>query len=261
MADTLVDAAGCRPDFYIAALARSGSTMLCNWLTRPPDQLVFVEPFFRRISNPRLLRIQLSDFGLAANDAEWSHEDSTGAERFRRLMSPRLKGRHWAFKEVLCEEHFGVIQDFSPPRVLITVRDIADVALSFFEKHRIQDNLERFSDEWVREYCLRESAGLMEFRELLRGLAIPFLVVRYEDFTRSELVQQQVAQFVGWEPGGEVASHLDEFDRGFEVERHGTAISSRVRHHGERELKAAELEAARAIAEQCAVFQAAFGYA
>jgi len=49
------------PDFYVAAIGRSGSTMLCNWLSRPPAQLVFVEPFFTRARNPELLRIQLEE--------------------------------------------------------------------------------------------------------------------------------------------------------------------------------------------------------
>jgi len=74
------------PDFYIAAIGRSGSTMLSNWLCRPPQQLVFVEPFFLRPSNPRLLRIQLRDFGMAVSDAEWAPRDESGPERFTRIM-------------------------------------------------------------------------------------------------------------------------------------------------------------------------------
>jgi len=260
MPDALVETALDSPDFYIAAMGRSGSTMLCNWLTRPPGQLVFVEPFFRRTSNPRLLRIQLASFGLAVDEAEWSGEDATGAQRFRRLMGPRLQGKRWAFKEVLCEEHFAVLDAFSPPRVVITVRDIADVALSFFEKHRLQNNLDRFDDEWVRDYCLRESAGLLEFRGILRARGIPFLTVRYEDFTRSEPVRRQVAEFVGWKPGGAIASHLAEFDRGFEIDRHGTEISATLRLRAERQLGREHLEASDALADQCAEYQREFGY-
>ena len=248
------------PDFYVAAMGRSGSTMLCNWLTRLPDQLVFVEPFFRRPSNPPPLRIQLSDFGLAADDDEWSRQDLTGPQRFQRLMGPRLQGKRWAFKEVLCEEHASVLDAFSPPRVMITVRNMADVALSFFEKHRLQNNLDRFGDQWVRDYCLREAAGLVEFHELLRSRDIPSMVVRYEDFTRSEAIRREVSEFVGWQPGGNTARHLARFNRGFEVERHGTGISSALRLRGQRHLTGQELRAAEAIAADCASYQSAFGY-
>src|SRR5439155_14370338 len=136
-----------RPDFYIASIGRSGSTLLCNWLTRLPDQLVFNEPFFCRTDNSRLLKIQLDGFGMPATPAEWEARDEAAEERFERLMANRLDGRRWAFKEVLCEEHGRAHDHFDPPKVMITVRNIVDVALSFFEKHRAQANLARFCDE------------------------------------------------------------------------------------------------------------------
>jgi hypothetical protein len=249
-----------RPDFYVAAMGRSGSTMLCNWLTRPPEQLVFIEPFFTRTSNPRLLRIQLADFGLAVDDEHWAFADDTAAERFRRLMAARLRGRRWGFKEVLTEEHYRAIGAFSPQRVLITVRNIADVALSFFEKHRLQNNIDRFDDEWVIQYCCRESAGLLAFREFVERRGIPLLTVRYEDFTRSEETRRRVVEFIDWEPGGDTGSHLGDFDRGFEIERHGRGISAAVRARSERELDSALLAAAGELASRCAEYQRAFAY-
>lgn len=261
MAEPFIGNGVAPPDFYVAAIGRSGSTLLCNWLTSPPDRLVFVEPFFMRTSNPRLLRIQLADFGLAVPDDEWERTDPTGAERFRRIMWPRLQGRRWAFKEVLCEEHVRVLDAFAPPRVLITVRNIADVALSLFEKHRLQDNLDRFDDQWVIEYCLRESSGMLEFRDLLDRRGVPYLVVRYEDFTGSEEARRSVENFVGWEAGGEIGSHLAEFDRSFEVERHGGAISGNLRTPSERHLNRDHLATAEEIAGRCAAYQSAFGFA
>ncbi len=249
------------PDFYIAAIGRSGSTLLSNWLTRPPDRLVFIEPFFLRTSNPRLLRIQLANFGLPVDDQDWSRGDTDAAQRFRRIMGPRLIGRRWAFKEVLCEEHFKILDAFAPPRVVITVRNIADVALSLFEKHRLQNNLDRFDDAWVSEYCLRESAGILEYQELLARRGIPFHVLRYEDLIRSDAARLGVADFVGWEGGGVIDSHLAQFDRGFEVERHGREVSGQARDRAERRLGARQLETADGIAERCSSYQSAFGYA
>lgn len=247
------------PDFYVAAIGRSGSTMLCNWLSRPPEQLVFNEPFFRRSTNPRLLRIQLADFGMAASDEEWGQTDAGGRDRFRRLMARRLEGRRWAFKEVLCEEHVAVLDIFRPPRVIITVRDIEDVAVSFFEKHRLQDNLDRFDDHWVVDYCLRESSGILEFRQILSDRGIPHYVARYEDFAGSEQKRQQIANFVGWRGGGDTSAHLDLFDRGFEAERHGRSVSNPL-STGERTLNDKERELARTIAERCGNYQAQFEY-
>jgi len=248
------------PDFYVAAMGRSGSTMLCNWLSSPPDHLVFLEPFFLRPMNSRLLRIQLRDFGMPASDDEWQQHDETAGERFNRLMGGRLKGRQWALKEVLCEEHFRVLETLAPPKVLITVRNIEEVALSFFEKHRAQDNLDRFSDTWVVEYCRRETTGILEFRQLLTKLGVPHRVVRYEDFTQSESNRASVAEFVGWPGGGATGSHFAEFDRAFEIERHGVTVSAEIRTRIDRNLGYDELRLSKELAKECADYQSEFDY-
>jgi hypothetical protein len=249
-----------RPDFYIAAIGRSGSTMLCNWLTRLPDQLVFNEPFFCRPENSRLLRIQLESFGMPVDPAEWEARDEAVQERFERLMTHRLQGRRWAFKEVLCREHRRVLDHFDPPKVVITVRNIIDVALSFFEKHRAQGNLARFSDEWVADYCVKETEGIVRFQQRLVERGVPSTVVRYEDFARSVDERRSVERFLGWTGGGETALNFEEFDRAFEVERHGTSVSSRVFGRRQRRLSPMEFELAAGIGERCDGYQRHFGY-
>jgi sulfotransferase family protein len=249
-----------RPDFYIAAMGRSGSTMIANWLTSPPDRLVFVEPSFLSLPNTRLLRIQLEAFGLGPTGKEWCLEGENAASRFARLMAPRLAGRKWAVKEVLCTEHLKALDRLHPRLVLITVRNIVDVALSFFEKHRLQDNLTRFSDQWVVDYCTREAAGLVDLREELKRRSIPFQIVRYEDFTRSEDCRDRVATFLGWPGGGSTLANLDRFDRSFEADRHGSAVSPRNRRASEREVDESLVRLAEAIGRQCREYQHAFGY-
>lgn len=249
-----------RPDFYIASLGRSGSTMLGNWLSLPPRQLVFNEPFFTRPANSRLLRIQLANFGMPATDVEWQQPATSGPERFRSLMTERLRGRRWAFKEVLCEEHAKVLRDFDPPRIIITVRNVTDVALSFFEKHRLQDNLARFGDDWVVDYCVRETEGLLRLERHLLSSGRAYQVVRYEELTRSADVQRSVAAFVEWDSGGSVNAHLRDFDRDFEVERHGSEITSSIRTAQRRNLGPELQRLAREISERCIEFQRRFNY-
>ncbi len=248
------------PDFYFAAIGRSGSTMLSNWLSNPPDRIVFNEPFFLRPGNSRLLRIQLGALGMAVSDPEWAQAEESPLERFRRLMGPRLRGRRWAAKEVLCEEHVAMTKAFAPPRVLVSVRNIVDVALSFFEKHRLQKNLDRFGDDWVTEYCLRESAGLLDYLAMLEASGTPCLVARYEDVTKSANELERIALFTGWPGGGEVAANLEAYGRGFEASRHGQSIA--VSRHG-RDRRAVPKECVRSaamIGERCASYQRRFGY-
>ena len=249
-----------RPDFYLAAMGRSGSTMICNWLTDAPDQLVFIEPSFLSLPNTRLLRIQLDHFGMAASDAEWAIQDQTAEARFQRLMSRRLARKRWGLKEVLCSEHRFAIERLMPRRVVISARNIGDVALSFFEKHRLQGNLNRFDDQWVVDYCIREAAGLVALRMELEAGSLPFAIVRYEDFTRSEDSRQEIADFISWRGGGPTAAQFDRFDRSFEVERHGSGVSAHIRTEAERDLGQAERELASHIARQCEEYQRVFGY-
>lgn len=248
------------PDFYIAAMGRSGSTMIANWLTSSACRLVFIEPSFLRLPNTRLLRIQLESLGLGPTDEEWNEEDTSASSRFGRLMAPRLAGRSWAVKEVLCSEHFAALGQLGPKRVLITVRNIADVALSFFEKHRLQANTDRFSDEWVVDYCTREAAGLVAFRDELVRRSVAFEIVRYEDFTRSEEQRKRVADFVGWPGGGATDAHLDRFDRSFEAERHGDSVSPRNRGAADRAVEQDLRRLAATVSDRCCEYQRAFGY-
>lgn len=247
------------PDFYIAAIGRSGSTMLSNWLSDLPNRIVFNEPFFCRPMNSRLLRIQLSSLGMPVSDSEWAERDETAQQRFQRLMGPRLAGRSWAAKEVLCEEHRAMTEAFAPPKVLVSVRNIVDVALSFFEKHRLQDNLDRFGDDWVVEHCLRESAGIVDYIASLESGDIPYLVVRYEDLVASAQMRSKVTDFTGWPGGGDASANLNAFGRGFEADRHGQSISP-MRSQGSRNLSISLQNLASEIGERCARYQTVFGY-
>ena len=236
--------------------------MVCNWLSVPPDRLVFSEPFFLRPANSRLLRIQLDQWSMGVTDEEWEERPSEDARaRFERLLAPRLAGRRWGLKEVVAEEHRKVLDELKPAKLVICVRDIVDVALSFFEKHRAQNNLDRFSDEWVSAYCLRESRALARLREEAGADGLPTYVLRYEDFTISEGSRRELERFLGWPGGGNVAAGLAQFGRAFELERHGSSISNDARGRAEREVPAALRLEAELLGEQCAAYQKIFGYA
>ncbi|WP_169793700.1 sulfotransferase [Novosphingobium fuchskuhlense] len=249
------------PDFVIAALGRSGSTMIANWLTRPPGEIVLIEPFLFALENPAMLHRQFADLGMAASPAEWSAYDADWQARFARLFAPRLAGRRWAVKEVLGEEHRRLIAAFAPPRVVITVRDIDAIAASFLEKHRRQGNRHRFDAGWVADYCRRETALVMALRGELEAQGTPHRVVRYEDFIASGAERAALAAFVGWTGEGDVGRHLAGLGRGFEAERHGEGVGNAAPSLAARGLDAEECALVQAISEDCAVYRAAFGYA
>lgn len=250
-----------RPDFLMASMGRSGSTLIANWLTDPPARVVLIEPSLFALRNPDMVRAQLPAFGAPADDAEWTFPDADWRARFHRLFAPRLAGRRWALKEVLVEECRRVMAAFAPPRVVVTVRDIGAIAASFFEKHRIQNNRHRFDAGWVAAYCRRESAAMVALCEGMAREGLPHHVVRYDDFVASAEVRAALAAFVGWPGGGDPQRHLGALGRGFEAERHAGGIGTRSPALPERALEPDELALIPGIVADCAAYQEAFGFA
>jgi hypothetical protein len=249
-----------RPEFLMASMGRSGSTMMANWLTAPPERVVLIEPSFFALRNPNMVRVQLPEFSVPASDAEWMFADADWQARFTRVFAPRLAGRRWALKEVLVAESRRIMATFAPPRVVVTVRDIAAIAASFLEKHRLQGNRDRFDAGWVGAYCRRESAAMVALCQDMAAQGAAYHVVRYEDFAASPAIRARLAEFVGWPGGGNPQRHFGKLGRGFEAERHASGIGTHTPSLPERALEPGELALLAGIEADCAAYQAAFGY-
>ena len=235
-----------RPDLYIASMGRSGSTLVANWLSVPgQEQYIFVEPNLTQGITP-LLATQLERFGLAPSCST----DAT-LEEFHDLM----QGRRWGVKEVkgILHDHIGSM--LQPRRVVVTVRDIAEVYLSLVEKHRIQGVDVRFDTEWSRLYCLREAGYLLD---LCRNRP-DYHVIRYRDFVHSEDSRRALLEYTGFCGGGVVDFNFDLYNRSYETGYFNGRIAPRTRDY--RTITARDLHAAREVAGMCVEYQAHFGYA
>lgn len=202
--------------------------MLANWLTTPPTHFVLHEPNLERERRTRLTVLQLEAWELSLDE---------------------VQARQWGVKEVEADKSAAFLERWRPERVVLCVRDMREVALSLFDKHRRQGNLDRYPDSWASDYCVREAAGLVALADRLEGDGPPARVARYEDFAREEAERAAIAAFVGWPGGGDERALLERIDRGFEGGQ-----------RSERELGAAEMALADAIADQCGAYQQRFGY-
>lgn len=261
MTDPLDDfASRFKPEFVIASIGRSGSTLLCNWLTHPPDRIVISEPVFFHLHTFQILRDQLAGLGMSFTDDEWLASDADPHARFLRLFAPRLAAKRWAFKEVVAAQYNRVLDEITPPRVVVTVRHIEDVAASFLEKHRVQAIDKFFNEDWVRRYCLDETTALVAFTDRLAAAAIPYQVVRYEDFIASHDAQRALSDFVGWPGGGQTDRHLAQMNRAFEASRHGAGIGTTAHARSARALTDEDHRLLAELADACAPYQRRFGY-
>lgn len=202
--------------------------MLANWLTTPPTHFVLHEPNLKRERRTRLTVMQLEAWGLSLDE---------------------VQARQWGVKEVEADKSAAFLERWQAERVILCVRDIREVALSLFEKHRRQGNLDTYPDSWASEYSVREAAGLVALAARLEQDGPEWRIARYEDFARSEAERAAIAAFVGWPGGGDERALLERIDRGFEG-------GQRSRRH----LGAAETALADAVAEQCGAYQRRFGY-
>lgn len=180
----------------MAALGRSGSTALANWLTTPPTHVVLHEPNLLAETPTRLLEIQLTEWGMTRE---------------------QMLAGHWAAKEVQTELHHRMIDAFQPAKIVLCVRNIRDAALSLFEKHRRQDSLARYSDDWAADYMLTEAEGLVRLADRLDREAVPWRAMRYEEFSEQSL--RELAEWLGWPGGGDMTRGFKAFGRAFEADR------------------------------------------
>ena len=249
------------PDIYIAAIGRSGSTMLCNVLTKEPDQILFIEPGFHTPPYRGMLARQLAQYGMEI--PEEVQEQARGLAplpMLEHLLGAHLRPIKWGFKEVQCSEHQRVLELFNPAHILISTRHIFNVALSFMEKHRRQGNEDRFPPSWVLDYCLRESRGLVKFCQKLTKLGHIYTVVRYEDFTVNAQFRAALESTLNWEIGAQADRFLEGFNRGFERDRH-QGREFREPTLEERDLPADLVKLAQEIETRCHEYQQYFGYA
>lgn len=251
-------------DLLIVGPARSGTTMLANLLTSPPNRWVLVEPGITRGGMGEVVRREAGLFGWHYERGDW-HEQETSGERFARLLHERLKQLdRWGVKEVNMHGIADLISTYRPRHIVVCVRDIRACAISVRQKEDLQGTIAGQAmvpktDEWLQQRLL-DGAGAA-----LRLVTTPpaesqVTVVRYEDFVASADARASLARTLDWPLEGDPSSTLDLFGRSYEVERHGSSIGtssvSRWREESEPELRTFADE----VAHHGADYQRQFGY-
>jgi len=216
-----------RPDVYIAALGRSGSTMLANLLTIPPHRWVMTEPRFANGSTGTNAVHQAQAFGFQMRAGEWQQlSGESPTERIQRFFTPRLAGlERWGLKEVRHDLIEPTYEFLSPHRVVVLVRNIRDAATSLVEKAE-RDGPDRYGDDWLRTYLTKTPAALLN---LVGRLAdAEYRAIRYEDLVSDPLTRASLSDWLDWPLDGDPSRNLDTiFPRENEVALHGPEVTTK----------------------------------
>jgi hypothetical protein len=246
-----------RATLYIAALPRSGSTMLANLLSTPPDRWILVEPGLHSSPLSPTLPHQINRF-LAAS-AGGGPAAPVAVETPRRLLLKSLADflptlSAWGLKEV-GTEHRAVIASTRPHKTIILVRDIRDALLSLLEKHNQPGRY------WEPE---AQMTYLAECCTTLIGLARDrdpnTRICRYEDLVSSPAERQALAAWLSWPLDGDVTRNLDLYRRDYEVARHRGTISTGSVGRYDREPNDTRAAVAHRFGAMLDDFSRTFGY-
>lgn len=243
-----------RADVYIAAMGRSGSTVLCDLMTYPKN-VCLIEPRFASGARSSRLLQQLRSAQVMISHQEWKALESRSAagylERYKTMLSPALKQcDRWAAKEVRPEFHAPTIATINPKRILVLVRNANDVAYSLYDKYQRDGGDARTASTYVREYLSASAKTLV-------GIASSqnVLVCRYEDFTRSPADMQALAVKLDWPLQGTPNASFDKLKRSAEADRHKGLLTAARSYQGRPPLDFLE-----AALDGCRTYQETFGY-
>lgn len=239
---------------YVAAMARSGSTLLCDLMTVPGKRFCIVEPWFvLGVRGDSLAEQFERNAGLPKErfEAETRHRSHARfVERYRSVLAPSLSRlERWGVKEVRPELHQPTIDTINPRRIVVLVRDISSIISSLQIKNSRNGISNEQSLAWIQNYIPSAAQTLSALAD-----RSDTLVVRYEDIIGSPDARASLASSIDWPLDGTPNASFDIFGRQAEASSHAGSISSRS-------TEALKLpEPLSQLAAACGDYQRRFGY-
>jgi len=216
-----------RANVFIAAMGRSGSTILANKLTRPPESLVFIEPHLAQGGNINIvhgMKLIGRDFDEKSdlkylNEVWKTNPDQYTGEFFRKLGQIDF----WGFKEVEPWLFEPSVQIFNPLKIIILVRDLEQVFYSYYEKSFRQNKLDNLGIEWIERRIKRAADAQLN---LLKKYPDITIVVNYNQKNDDTYLKDKVFSFIGFNGGVDGGiGHFGFQRRSWEIERNKNRAS------------------------------------
>lgn len=232
-------------DALIAGMPKSGTTMLCNVMTRLPHGVILYEPGLERTRLSALCARQLESLGYG------------GPMTARQVEAWASALPRWGAKEVTVAGIRGVMSRHNPTRVILMLRSPWDAACSMYEMIlRVGRNSRSSRMNWM----VAAASEVVRLRDTLPPERL--VEVRYESFVQNPEYRTAIQEDLGWpQLDGDVGRGLASWlRRPHEANRHNGRISdaSLARWSGAVEPERARF--ARDVLRQCTDYCERFGY-
>lgn len=217
----------------IMGLPRCGTTLLSDLLSVPGRSVVLSEPNIlgSNWSETTIRRIHtlMRNAGLDAPATVPKRADvGSFANHFANALYPSLASLElWGVKYVDLVAWWLLFEAYPPRHVILSVRDLRDVVVSSL------DRIARLNLAFSDRVHMRDEAWVLaslghNIYELLRLRERADLVVRYEDFAADPAQRDAVADLVGLGDlaGGRANIEAAQRRRGWELVKHGDAITT-----------------------------------
>lgn len=210
---------GLTADFYIAALPRSGSTVISNMLSDPQTMSIcLIEPHFNSGAKGVLVSKQLAPYIDVSFEALEQMRSRMDREQwYEKVLKPTLSTLNcWGVKEVRPELHCATISYLKPKVIILSLRDLQSAFASLLDKcHFDMGKTDlNYAIEFTEKFLTDSCKELLKIDSEHQCIGIPYVSEISSDKVRRKLEAQTNLKL-----SGEPNQHFDFIGRQREVEK------------------------------------------
>jgi hypothetical protein len=232
-------------DVLIVGVPRSGTSMLSNLMSSPPETLVLYEPHLGMRQPSDHVNAQLSELG-------WGRFDST------RQLVKHVSGsvERWGAKEVMPRHIRQTLQTCGFKLIIFMVRNLEHAALSLIDRVIEMPHVAS-PDRWGRAFVETSTILVDLFNRCDTESRV---VVRYEKFVADQALRRSLEKQLKWPLIGDLEVGFKRQGRWLEIKRHERQVTATSLKLRSSEGDPGKLDYAAKLVSQCAEYQRLFGY-
>ncbi len=254
-----------QPFIFIAAMPRSGSTLLCGILTRKPEIIILSEPAFQRGEYRELDQYSVIPGFCPQKVKSFEGNPAKMLMGFKDKLLPQISKfyERAGVKECFLDNWKEYLKIFSKIKFIVLVRDPRDILLSTLDfGDHVSWHRQMWADQATDSIAERYYRTWQFQKEIMASQ--DYLAVRYEDLCLSEASLNRVTDYCGLSPSAfkeAVSAVTGSYPyRLWEIEKHNGRLGSESVFRYRREKNVARLKRAHEFAEKFRDYSRHWGY-